>query len=147
MIGQALFLIPALLLSALGAWVVGYIRLTLFEPVPVLIDMLVYCFKSLVYIFAFLGVATGVSQMTRSSNLATAFGFCTMIVMGIFFGLSKGFKEAGLWQIVPMIVPQGYIMDLAWPDAAHVAPAVCILLVLGIVYMLPGYLVMKRRDF
>jgi hypothetical protein len=147
--GQALVLVPALLLSAVGAWVVGYARLATFAGGPAAVGLLVYSGKVFIYTLCYLGLALGVSQLTRSSTLATVFGFLGLVglsVLAAVAGHCAGEGWGQLWYVVRWLTPQGHRLDLWWPDAAHAVPAAVLLLALGMMYLLPGYVVMKRRD-
>jgi len=148
--GQALMLFPAMLLSAFGAWLTGIFRLTAFDAADNLIYLLQYNFLLLFYVLAFMGMATGVSQMTRSSNLATCFGFMGIIVSSVLYGASLFYikKETyvPLWQSIQWLTPQGHRKELLWPDAAHLVPVCTFLFALGLLYILPGYFLLNRRD-
>jgi ABC-type transport system involved in multi-copper enzyme maturation permease subunit len=151
-LGQALVLIPALLLSGAGAWIIAYFRLSTFAPLSVAGELLGFSLKALLYTWTFLGLAIGVSQLTRSPNLATVFGFMGMILLAVLAGCARFFRGDGegfrrLWDLAAWITPQAHRLDLWWPDAAHVLPAAVVLLLLGMLYMAPGYFVMTRRDY
>ncbi|MDD4872116.1 MAG: ABC transporter permease subunit, partial [Kiritimatiellae bacterium] len=61
-IGQACQIFLALLLSAAGAWLVGFIRMEHFAPADSMITMFLFAVKAWIYSLAFLGLATGISQ-------------------------------------------------------------------------------------
>jgi ABC-type transport system involved in multi-copper enzyme maturation permease subunit len=149
-LGQILLLFPAVLLSALGAWLVGWFRLTSFQGVAVALDLVQYSLLLLTFLIAFLGAATGFSQMTRSVNLATSFGFLFLIGTGALYGASVYFRNeekwVGFWRVVAWLLPQGHRKDLLYPDAAHLLSASVMLCALGVLYLLPGYALLSRRD-
>jgi ABC-type transport system involved in multi-copper enzyme maturation permease subunit len=147
--GQAAQLFLALILSAIGAWIVGRLRMHSFEPLASAQAMLIFSAKAWFYAVAFLGLATGISQMCAAPNLALALGFISLIVVSILSELSKHFAGDGirrLWDLVNILVPGGHRMDLWWGDAAHMLPALVFLPALGFGYLLIGYLFFSRRD-
>jgi ABC-type transport system involved in multi-copper enzyme maturation permease subunit len=149
-LGQALVLVPALMLSGIGVWLIGFFRLSTFAPWSSAGELMMYSIKALVYTWAYLGLAIGVSQITRSSNLATVFGFIGMIGLAVLAACARYYRGTGIhqaWDVLLWLTPQGHRMDLLWPDLSHQAPATLMLLVLGLLYMAPGYFIMTRRDY
>ena len=102
------------------------------------------------YLLSFLFAATAVSQLTRSSNLATAFGFIFVILSSALAAWAARGKHwegwDGFWNVILHLLPQGHRKYLTYPDAAHVASAVLMLGCLGVLYLLPGYRLLSRRD-
>jgi ABC-type transport system involved in multi-copper enzyme maturation permease subunit len=148
-VGQALLLIPALLLSAVASWIIGYWRLSIFPPFATAVALLGFGGKALIYTWSWLGLAIGVSQLTRSTAIATTFGFLGMMVLSAAhavasFRIKRGGTE--LWEIVRWITPQGYRLDLWWPTASHILPAMVVLTALGMCYFALGYVFLRRRD-
>ncbi len=148
-LGQALQLLAALLLSALAAWVTGWLRLAFFAPLPNAIDLLVFAFKAWVYGIAFLGLATGVSQAVASPNVATALGFVAMVAVGILSSIAS-WVQMQPWRTIletlNMLLPGGHQMDLWLTDVAHALPATLFVLCLGAAYALAGYASFARRN-
>jgi ABC-type transport system involved in multi-copper enzyme maturation permease subunit len=148
--GQLFLLLPAMLVSGLGAWVIAWVRLDNFDGAGIAADLLQYSLLMLCYLSALLGAATGFSQMTRSSNLATSFGFLFLILTSALYGASLYFRNeekwVPFWRIVSWLLPQGHRKDLLYPDLSHLLSAGVILFCLGIAYMLPGYRLLSRRD-
>ncbi|WP_372807235.1 ABC transporter permease subunit [Pontiella sp.] len=146
-VAQAALLLPSLLLSALGAWLVGYFRLSFFNPVATAMQLLIISLKVVVYTFSYVGLAIGVSQLTRSANLATVLGFTGVIALSITAAVSNHFRGTGALLNIPYwLTPQAYRLDLLWPEPAHVLPAAIMLVLLGVLYLLPGYYILNRRD-
>ena len=149
-LGQFLLLFPALIVCAGGAWLVGWFRLSGFDGPGTARDLFTYSVLLSPYLLCFLFAATAVSQLTRSSNLATAFGFIFVILSSALAAWASRGKHwegwDGFWSVVLNLLPQGYRKDLTYPDAAHVLPAVLILFCLGVFYLLPGYRLLSRRD-
>lgn len=150
-VGQACQLLIALLLSALGAWLVGLIRIEHFPAFPSAISMASFALKAWVYSLAFLGLATGISQFFSSPNIASAISFIALIVMAALGGISSFFANPDTiwgrtWDLVNLLIPSGYKIDLWRTDPAHVIPAVVFLTALSLVYMLIGQSYFSRRD-
>ncbi len=148
-IGQAVQVFVALLLSAAGAWVVGYFRMQSFEAFATARYMLLFALKAWIYVLPFLGLALGISQLFSTPNLALAFGFMSLVAMAVLSGVSRWLAGDGwrrIWDIVNALTPGGHRLDLWWGDAAHLVPAVVFLLVLAAVYLLAGYARFARRD-
>ena len=147
--GQAAQLFLALVLSAIGAWIVGRLRMHSFEPMASAQAMLVFSAKAWIYAIAFLGLATGISQLCATPNLALALGFTALITVTALGELSRYLAGDGLrriWDLVNLLVPGGHRMELWWGDSAHMTPAVMWLAALGFAYLLAGYARFSRRD-
>lgn len=150
-IGQACQLFLALLLSAAGAWLVGYLRTDHFPAIPSALAMLSFALKAWVFTLAFLGLATGISQFFSSPNIASAISFIALIVLSALAGLSTHFANPDtiggrIWDLVNLLVPSGHKLDLWRSDPAHVLPAVIFLIALSFAYMLIGQAYFARRD-
>jgi ABC-type transport system involved in multi-copper enzyme maturation permease subunit len=147
--GQALQLLAALLLSALAVWVTGWCRMAFFAPLPNALGLLAFALKGWVYSIAFLGLATGISQVVASPNVATALGFAAMVVAGILSSVA-GWMKSEPWQTifetVAMLLPGGHLMDLWLTDLAHALPATLFVLCLGAAYALAGFVPFSRRN-
>ena len=147
--GQAAQIFAALILSAAAAWAVGCLRMHAFDPAANAAAMLVFAVKAWLYSLAFLGLATGISQVCGAPNLALALGFIGLIALSVLTEVSRHFAGAGarrLWDLANLLTPGGHRLDLWWGDAAHVVPAAVFLLALGGAYLLLGYLFFSRRD-
>ena len=72
--GQALMLAVALAVSSLGAAVVAFCRLPSGTAASLFLPMLNWALRAWVYSLAWLGLALGISHLTRSPNRATALG-------------------------------------------------------------------------
>ena len=149
--GQACQLFLALLLSALGAWIVGFLRTENFAAVPSALAMLSFALKAWVFALAFLGLATGISQFFSSPNIASAISFIALIALSILAGLSSHFANPNtiggrIWDLVNLLIPSGHKLDLWRTDPAHVLPAVIFLTALSFAYMLIGQSYFARRD-
>ncbi|MDD5522590.1 MAG: ABC transporter permease subunit [Kiritimatiellae bacterium] len=150
-IGQACQIFLALLLSAAGAWLVGFIRMEHFAPADSMITMFLFAVKAWIYSLAFLGLATGISQFFSSPNIATAISFVALMIMGILGAISSHLANPNticgkIWDLVNLLIPSGHKIDLWRTDPDHVIPAVVFLFALSIAYMLIGHSYFSRRD-
>ena len=147
--GQAVQIFGALLLSALGAWLVGFFRMHSFEPLATAGYILLFALKAWIYALPFLGLALGISQLCRAPNLALVFGFMALVGVAALNRISEWQAGDGwrrIWDLVNDLTPGGHKLNLWWGDAAHLVPAVVFLLVLAAVYLLAGYARFARRD-
>jgi hypothetical protein len=151
--GQAGQLMLALLLSATAAWLTGLVRMQAFEPAATAHAMAFFALKAWVYAMAFLGLATAISQLCTTPNIALAFGFLALIVLQVLTAVSHHLSGAfaapawrRVWDAVHALTPGGQRMDLWWGDAAHAAPATVFLLALSLCYLFAGYAAFSRRD-
>jgi len=147
--GQALQLLLAFAVSAVGAWGVGAIRMDSFAAGPTALALTLFALKAWVYGLAYLGLATAVSQMFASPNVASALSFGLLIAVGMIHGAAT-FVRAPAWrpvlELLDTLTPAGHRLDLWRPEAAHLIPALVYLGVLAAGYVLAGHLVFRRRD-
>jgi len=147
--GQAMQLLAALLLSAAGAWLIGWWRLALFEPLPNALAVSIFAVKAWIYALAYLGLAIGISQVIASPNLATGIGFFALVAVSILSAVAHHWVGPGwarLWDLASLLTPGGHQMDLWLPNLAHVVPAAVFVVTLGFAYMLAGFISFSRRD-
>ena len=147
--GQALQLMLALLLSGTGAWLAGLFRMQSFEPAATAGAMLVFSLKAWLYALAFLGLATGISQLCGAPNLALSLGFVAMVVISILAATSSHFAGDGvrrLWDVVNALTPQAHRLDLWHTHWGRVVPAAIFLVTLSLAYLLAGFARFARRD-
>jgi hypothetical protein len=136
-IGQALMIACALAVSAVGAWCVALCRLPTATAARLLLPMLGWGVSAWFYSLAWLGLALGLSHLTRSSMRATAFG---ILAIGACEVLPHFFPE------VEVVVPSGARMGLWRSSFTPQAVAVFHLATLGLVYLTIGAAVFNRRD-
>lgn len=147
--GLALQLLMALLVSACGVWVIGYLRLDAFEPAATGLWMLVFAMKAWLYALAYLGLALGVSQLCAGPNLATSLALLAILVTGALSAMGTHLAGPGLrrlWVLASLLTPGGHKLDLWRGDAAHVVPAALFLVSLGLAYFAAGYAAFSKRD-
>ena len=147
--GQALMVLVALTLSSATTWCLLRFRLAGMDDLSVAQGMIIYSWKAWLYSLSYLGLALGISQVTRSANKAMALGFFAWVVfavLGIMSGHWAGDGWAPVWQGIHMVVPLGHRLDLWRTDIAHQLPAAASLIALGLLYMAAGHAVLSRRD-
>ena len=136
-IGQSLMIACALAVSAAGAWCVTLCRLPAATAARLFLPMLGWGVSAWFYSLAWLGLALGLSHLTRSSMRATAFG---ILGVGACEVLSYFFPEAEVF------LPSGARLGLWRTSFIPQAVAVFHLATLGLVYLTIGAAVFNRRD-
>jgi ABC-type transport system involved in multi-copper enzyme maturation permease subunit len=147
--GQALLLILALLLSAIGAWCVFRFRLADIDSMAMGRGMIVYAWKVWVYSLSFIGLALGISQTTHSANKAMSFGCLAWFGFWVLYGIASFRLDNGgtkAWQLVEILTPMGHCLDMWRSDFAHQVQATFFLASLGLVYLFSGYFWFARKD-
>jgi ABC-type transport system involved in multi-copper enzyme maturation permease subunit len=147
--GQAGLLFLAITLGAVGAWCLARFRLEGMDGAAAAHGMALMAGKAWIFSLPFLGLAIGISQLVRSPNTANAIGFMAWLGTGILAFMAKHLAGDGwrsIWDVIVMLVPQGYQLDLWRMDLASVAGSTLFLLALGAAYLSAGYVVFSRRD-
>ena len=135
--GQALMIACALAVSAVGAWCVAFWRLPAETATRLFPAMLGWGASAWFYSLAWLGLALGLSHLTRSGMRATAFG---ILAIGACSVLPHFFPS------IELFVPSGARMGLWRTSFTPQAVAVFHLVTLGLVYLMAGAAVFARRD-
>ena len=135
--GQALMIASALAVSAVGAWCVVLCRLPSATAARLFPAMLGWGACAWFYSLAWLGLALGLSHLTRSGTRATALGILAICVCAV---LPHFFPSTELF------VPSGARMGLWRTSFAPQAVAAFHLVTLGLVYLMAGAAVFARRD-
>jgi ABC-type transport system involved in multi-copper enzyme maturation permease subunit len=150
LLGQFSLLCAGMLVGAVASYVMGAILLAHFEPVLTGYWMLRLGGRALLYGFAYLGIALGVSQLTRSAGLARALGITVWIGLAILGAvLDSRVVVAAAPSLAPalrQILPSAHRLDLFRPDLLERAPAYVMLLALGFMYFGLAHLRFARRD-
>lgn len=148
--GQALMIVCALAVSALGAWVVTWFRLPGAIAAKMLLPMLEWGVRAWFYSLAWLGLALGLSHLTRSSGRATAMGILAMCLFSALpplLGLLQSHYGWPGWVLeVEQLMPSGPKLDLWRSSFTPIASGAFHLLTLGFVYLMAGAAVFGRRD-
>lgn len=148
--GQVLMIGLSLLLSGIGAYAVAKYRLAGSGSPDLLLNILQWSLRAWVYSIPYLGLAMGLSHLTRSASKATIMGiiaitFCFVIsIMIRHFTAETGWR-AYLPYVSPLI-PDDHKM-LLWRDAtAPLVTGFTYLVTLGLCYLLIGYAFFRKRD-
>jgi ABC-type transport system involved in multi-copper enzyme maturation permease subunit len=150
LLGQAALLAVGLALGALGAWITGWVQLASFEPLETALWLARYAATAYVFAFAHLGLALGVSQLTRSVPWSRALGLLALV--GVFAAngwLGRDAVQAAapvLAGTARQLFPAAHRLDLWRPALADVAPAAVFLLAFGVACVAAGHLRFSRRD-
>jgi hypothetical protein len=147
--GQAVIVLVALILSAVGTWCTARFRLTGMNGVAAGVAIALFAARAWVYSLSAVGLALGVSQLTRMPNVAVVLGMIAWIAMRVLAWAAnahagKGF--AWLWEGILLVTPHGHWVDLWRPGPASFGNAFVFLLALGLGYLFAGYAVLCRRD-
>jgi ABC-type transport system involved in multi-copper enzyme maturation permease subunit len=150
LLGQAALLAVGVTLGALAAWITGAIRLSSFAPLDSAAWIARYAATSYCFAFAHLGLALGVSQLTRSVPWSRALGLVALAsVYAIHGWLSRDEVVAAapvLTSSVRVFFPVEHRLDLWRTSLVDVLPAAVVLLALGASYFALGYQRLARRD-
>ena len=146
-LGQVFMVGLALLLGALGAWLVAAFRLGGVDVVTLLPGMMDWALRAWLYSVSWLGLALGISQMTRSSNYATFFAPIGVIALDILPSLLQAdwCREWGLANL-DILSPLYSNHGLWRRSLPAVATSAFHLTVLGLFYWTVGHAVFRRRD-
>ncbi len=150
LIAQTALMCVGLLLAALGAYIVGAVQLGSFEPVRSALYIGRYALTSSVYAFSFLGLTLGISQLTRSVPWSRALGLFAMVTV---IGLERFLVKGKLPQRFPVtsetlcqVLPPAHKLDLWRVTLSEMAPALVMLVALGLTFFAIGASRFVRRD-
>ncbi len=150
LLGQSALLALGIALGGAATWITGWIRLASFAPADTALWIARYGLTAGCYAFAYLGLALGLSQVTRSVPWSRALGLLALV--GAFMAngwLSRDeVREAApvLAGSVAVLLPPAHRLDLWRLDAGDVTPAAVMLLALGVTYFAAGHARFARRD-
>ena len=149
-LGQSLLLFVGLALGALGAWITGWIQLGAFQPAATAGALFGYVGTAFVYVWAYLALALGTSQLTRSVPWSRALGLLALVGS---FGIHRFLERDWVVDAVPVLAgslrqlfPVEHRLDLWRPGFEASAPALVLLLALGAIYLALGFVRFARRD-
>lgn len=148
--GQTLMVALALAASSLGAAAVAFCQLSPGTAAELLPAMLNWGVRAWVYSLAWIGLALGISHLTRSSGRATAMGILAICIFSALpavlrFGHAHyGWPDALLQ--LQMLFPDAAESRLWRFDAVPLAAGSFHLLLLGMVYFMAGAAAFSRRD-
>ncbi len=148
--GAALLLFVGLQLAAVAVWVVGALQTTGMPLAETALWLTRMAGRGWIYGLPWLGLAVGISQMTRSTYLAWGLCIGGLILGGALRG-ALNLPRVEAWDpaligAVRVLLPGSHELDLWRSDWADRAPAAAILLAQGIVAFTLGHLRFLRAD-
>lgn len=150
LVGQAALLGVSVLAGALGVWLVGYFRFEGFAPGDNFLWLLSWSGRGFVYCLSYVGIAVGLSHLTRSVPLSRALGLLSFVLVAILWGLSHldwvQNNVAPLARALVRLLPVAHERDLWRPELFDRLPALVMLTALAVVYFALGYRFRARRD-
>jgi hypothetical protein len=147
--GQLGMTTVATMLTVLGAWAVGMFAMVGNEALPLFgwlawLDLRVVAFAA-----PFVGLGIAVSQLTASPALARVLAIIgTVASWALFFfaGWLQDDRLPVLGDLITQVLPQGWRAPLWDADPVTWLPAAGVLLSMGLIIALVGYLPLSRRD-
>ena len=148
--GQAFLLAVGIALGGVAAIATGWVRMASFPVGETALWTLRYASTAFAYAFAFLGMALGVSQLTRSVPWARGLGLLALTGFAVASAVLRHDevreRSPVLFDTLAQVLPAAHKLDLWRSGAANVAPAIVMLLALGFVYFAIGHARLSRRD-
>lgn len=148
--GQAMLIACALAISALGTWAVVWWRLPTGSALRLFAPLLGWSAKTWVYSLSWLGLALGLSHLTRSSGKTVALGLLAVAILSVaptmleFFVAHHGWPQALLH--LEALTPADAKGSLWRSSPTALATASFHLATLGLAYLTAGAAVFARRD-
>ena len=149
-VGQTFMIGLALFLSGVGAYAVAKYRLAGSGTPDLFLNILQWSMRAWIYSIPFLGLAMGLSHLTRSASKATVMGIIAITCCFVASLLIRHFSTDTGWRsllpYIGVLLPDDHKMCL-WRNA--VAPLVTgsvYLTTLGFCYLLAGHAVFSKRD-
>ncbi len=149
-VGQALMIGFALVLSGIGAYAVAKFRLAGSGTPDLFLNMVQWSVRAWVFSIPYLGLAMGLSHLTKSASKATVMGIFAIAVCFLITVLIRFFSgDTGWHAYVPylaVLVPEEHKMYLWRSSLAPLVTGSAYLLTLGFCYLLTGYAIFRKRD-
>ncbi len=150
LLGQGSLLLGGLFLSALGVWIFGFLRMANFAAVENGIWMLRFVVRIWFAGLPWLGVALGLSQVSRSAYLATGLGIVALALGGI---LRVAVQAPPVEELSPVLfgtlgelLPGNHDLDLWRPELERRGAAMAMLAALGLGAFSLGHHQFLRKD-
>jgi len=149
-IGQVFMIGLALILSGASAYAVAKIRLAGSGTPDLFLNMVQWSLRAWVYSIPYLGLAMGLSHLTRSSSKATVMGILAITACFVLSILIRHFTTDTGWRAylphLGQLLPDGHKM-LLWRNApAPLIAGSATLITLGFCYLFTGYAFFRTRD-
>lgn len=148
-VGQILMVAIALAASAVGAWLVAVFRLSGIGTFELLPAMFAWGARAGLYALAWIGLALGVSHVTRAGSRATALGLVAVALCAAWPNILEYFagKFGSPWLChFDALVPSSAEMSLWRRSFVPLFTSGAHLLALGLAYLMIGHAVFARRD-
>ncbi|MDD4018740.1 MAG: ABC transporter permease subunit [Kiritimatiellae bacterium] len=149
-LGQTLMIGFALILSGVAAYAVARYRLAESAPPGLFANMLQWSARAWIFSIPYLGLAMGLSHLTRSASKATVMGIIAITFCFVATILLRHFAADTGWRAyLPhfgMLLPDAHKMCLWRSSPAPLATGSVYLLTLGFCYLLTGYAFFRKRD-
>ncbi len=148
--GQVVMIGLSLLLSGIGAYAVAKYRLAGSGTPDLLPNILQWSLRAWIYSIPYLGLAMGLSHLTRSASKATIMGIIAITFCFVTSIVIRHFTtEVGWRAYLPylgLLVPDEHKMYLWRSAAAPLVTGFTYLVTLGFCYLLTGYAFFRKRD-
>lgn len=149
-LGQILLMLVGILLGAVGAHTVAALFARGHPFAEGLAWMLRLALRSAVYGTAFLGLALGFSQITRSVGWARALSLFALIGFSLLYSVLElrtlRSELPVVSSVVKSLLPNSYSLDLWRPQLARRLVGMAALAGLSLLYFGLGFLAFRRRD-
>jgi ABC-type transport system involved in multi-copper enzyme maturation permease subunit len=149
--GQTLLLAVGIACGALAVWITGYLSLGSFEAGRSALWLGFLSIRIGFYAFAHVGLAVGLSHLTRSVPLSRALALGSLFLLGALWGVGR-YNDVvrehapGVADALLTFVPRSHMLELWQPALSDRLPALLMLVALGVVYFALGYGYRARRD-
>lgn len=148
-LGQAGMIGVSLVVGAIGAWTVAVFRLSGVDALKLLPSMVGWGLKAWLCSLSWLGLAMGISHVTKSGSRATGLGLLAMVAMlalpGI-LALNADYFELPWLKNFEVISPSSATRGLWRNTFTPIAAAAIHLIMLGMGFLTLGHEVFSRRD-
>jgi predicted thioesterase len=144
--GQAIQLLLAMLAGGTCMWILGLLYMPGFAPAASAGAIFRMTIASWIWGLGFLGLATGVSQLTARHHMATAMGTIVLIAVYVVHVLSDNINRHAAWKLLDNFFPTGYYRGLWSWEPACLLPAVVMTCALSLLYLFAGYFFFSKRD-
>lgn len=149
-VGQTMMVLAAMAVSSLGAAAVAFFLLSPGTAASLVWPMLGWGARAWLYSLSWIGIALGVSHLTRSPGRASAIGVFAVCVFGV-IGASLGTLQAKFGWPEAVLHLEGLLPSSSQPALWRfswqpVAAGTFHLLVLGLSYLMAGVAIMMRKD-
>ena len=140
----------ALILSGAGAYFVAVYRLSGSSTPDLFLNMVQWSGRAWIYSIPYLGLAMGLSHLTRSASKATVMGIIAITFCFVVSILIRHLTaETGWRSLLPylgVLLPDEHKMYLWRNAAAPLLTGTVYLINLGFCYLLEGYAVFRKLD-